>query len=125
MWIKWNPNPTGRTNVGDCSVRAVAKALGISWDEAHILTAENARIMGNVQSANEAWGSVLREHGFERKSVRSACPDCFTIHDFCAENPIGLYVLGTGTHVVTAVDGAYFDTWDSGDEVPQYYWRRE
>lgn len=33
MWKEYNPNPTGR-RVEDCSVRAVAKALGITWEDA-------------------------------------------------------------------------------------------
>lgn len=36
MWVKYNPNPTGRS-VGDCAVRAVAKALNIGWEKAYVL----------------------------------------------------------------------------------------
>ena len=28
VWVKYNPNPAGR-HVGDCAVRAVAKALDL------------------------------------------------------------------------------------------------
>ena len=35
MYVHFNNNPLGRNTVGDCSVRAVSKALGVSWDEAH------------------------------------------------------------------------------------------
>ena len=31
-WILYNPSPTGR-NVGDCAVRAIAKALGTDWEK--------------------------------------------------------------------------------------------
>lgn len=34
MYIEYNPNPVAR-KVGDCAVRAVAKALRISWDDAN------------------------------------------------------------------------------------------
>ena len=30
-WVWYNPSPTGR-NVGDCAVRAIAKALDIDWE---------------------------------------------------------------------------------------------
>ena len=36
MWIEYNPNPAGR-RVGDCSVRAISKALGLDWEEAFSL----------------------------------------------------------------------------------------
>jgi len=34
-------------------------------------------------------------------------------------------ILATGTHVIAVGDGNYYDTWDSGQEVPIYYWRKE
>ena len=33
MWVEYNPNPSGR-RVGDCAVRAVAKALNVDWETA-------------------------------------------------------------------------------------------
>lgn len=32
----YNPNPRNRSGVGDCTVRAVSKALGVSWESAYI-----------------------------------------------------------------------------------------
>jgi len=34
MWQYYQPNPCG-LSTGDCTVRAISKALDISWDEAH------------------------------------------------------------------------------------------
>jgi hypothetical protein len=34
-------------------------------------------------------------------------------------------MLATGTHVVAVIDGNYYDTWDSGDEVPIALWKKE
>lgn len=39
MYMYFNNNPLGRRTVGDCSVRAVSKVLGVSWDEAHDMLA--------------------------------------------------------------------------------------
>lgn len=124
MWKEYNPNPAGR-RVGDCAVRAVAKALGTDWETAYLMIAVNGYTMGDVISSNAVWGSVLRQNGFYRKSLPDNCPDCYSVKDFCKENPKGTYVLGTGTHVVTAIDGDYFDTWDSGDETVAYIWYRK
>ncbi len=124
MWIEYNPNPVGAKN-GDCAVRAVAKALGVDWEMAYVLIASNGFVMGDVMSSNNVWGSVLRQHDFQRYNIPNTCPDCYTIEDFCNDHPYGLYVLGTGTHVVTIEDGNYYDSWDSGNEVPVYYWSLE
>jgi hypothetical protein len=45
--------------------------------------------------------------------------------DFAADNPIGTFVLGTGTHAICVKQGNYYDTADSGDEVPVYVWKKE
>ena len=68
MWIKFNPNPTGRM-VGDCAVRAVSAALGIDWETAFNLIADAAYAMGDMPSSNSVWGAVLRQHGFYRTAV--------------------------------------------------------
>lgn len=124
MWVKYNPNPTGRS-VGDCAVRAIAKALDTDWEQAYALIVINGFAMGDMPSGDSVWGSVLREHGFYRSAIPNTCPNCYTIEDFCRDNPKGVFVLGTGNHVVTVVDGDYFDIWDSGREIPVYSWYRK
>ena len=121
---RYNANPVAN-RTGDCAIRAVAAALGISWDEAFDLIADNAKQMGEIMESNAAWGSVLRQHGFRRAVIPNSCPDCFTANDFALDHPHGVYVLGFGNHVATVIDGILLDTWNSSDEIPQYYWYQE
>lgn len=83
MWIKYNPNPVGR-HVGDCSVRAVAKALGTDWETAYMTISDNAYRMGDMPSSDSVWGAVLRQNGFYRASIPNRCPDCYTAEEFAA-----------------------------------------
>ncbi|MBO7731768.1 MAG: hypothetical protein J6S67_04430 [Methanobrevibacter sp.] len=122
MWIKYNANPVAN-RVEDCAIRAVAVALDISWEYAFDLIAKNAKEMGNVMHSNAVFGSVLRQHGFKRFIVPNSCPDCYSLIDFCMDNPEGVYVVGLDSHVVAVIDGNYIDTWDSGNEIPIYYWK--
>lgn len=124
MWIKYNPNPTGR-NVGDCAVRAVAKALKIDWEDAYSLIVANGYAMGDMPSADSVWGAVLRQNGFYRKAIPNTCPDCYTAEDFCQDNPYGTFVLGFGGHVATVVNGNLYDSWDSSQAIPAYVWYRK
>lgn len=124
MWVKYNPNPTGRS-VGDCAVRAVAKALDIDWEQAYVMIAANGFAMGDMPSSDSVWGAVLRESGFYRKSIPNTCPDCYTVEDFCRDHPEGTYVLGFGGHVATVKDGNLYDSWDSSREIPIYMWYRK
>lgn len=124
MWIKYNPNPTGR-NVGDCAVRAVAKALDVDWEDAYLLIVANGYEMCDMPSSDAVWGSVLRQNGFYRKAIPNTCPDCYTAQDFCADHPEGVFVLGFGGHVCTVESGNIFDSWDSSREIPVYMWYRK
>lgn len=124
MWIEYNPNPVGR-KVGDCSVRAIAKALKTDWETAYTMIALNGYNMGDMPSSDSVWGAVLRQNNFYRKAVPNTCPDCYTVNDFCRDHPYGTFVLGFGGHVATVVDGDLYDSWDSSDELPQYYWYRK
>lgn len=124
MYIEFNNNPVGR-RVGDCAVRAISKALDMTWEAAYISLALNGLQMGDVMNADSVWGATLRQKGFQRRAISSTCPDCYNIKEFCKEFPSGIYVIGTGNHVVTEIDGDYYDSWDSGDETPQFYWTKE
>lgn len=124
MFIYYNPNPSGRM-VGDCAVRAVAKALNIDWETAYSAMAVNGFLMNDMPSANSVWGAVLRQHNFTRENIPNSCPDCYTAADFARDHPKGTYVLGFGTHTATIKDGDLYDSWDSSKEVPQYFWKKE
>lgn len=124
MFIYYNPNPTQR-NVGDCSIRAISKALNVDWEEAFMLVAKNAYLMGDMPSSNSVWGALLRQNGFYRTTIPDSCPDCYTAEEFCQDHPKGTFVLGFGSHVATVVDGNLYDSWDSSHEIPQYYWYRK
>lgn len=124
VWVYYNPSPAGR-NVGDCAVRAVAKALGVDWETAYAMIAEAGFLMADMPSSNGVWGAVLRRNGFVRTSLPMTCPDCYTAEDFALDHPTGTYVLGFGNHVATVQDGRIYDSWDSSHEIPQYYWERK
>lgn len=124
VWREYNPNPAGR-KVGDCSVRAVSAALGVDWETAYALMAVAGFNMGDMPSSNSTWGAVLRQHGFYRFNLPDACPDCYTFGDFARDNPLGVFVVGTGTHVATIVDGNLMDAWDSSDQPVAFVWYRK
>ena len=122
-FVSYNANPEHK-NVGDCTVRAISKALGKSWDETYIGLVMQGYMMGDMPSANHVWGAYLREQGFERQILPNTCPDCYTVAQFAEEHPSGTYILALSGHVVCVQNGEWFDTWDSGSEIPLYYWQK-
>lgn len=123
MWIEYNINPLGK-RVGDCAVRAIAKALNITWEESFIALSLEGFDRADMPSSDAVWGSVLRKHGFERVIVPDSDIDNYTADNFTKEFFRGVYVLGFGGHVATVVDGNLYDAWDSSQEIPQFYWKR-
>lgn len=122
-WVKENLNPKGK-HVGDCVVRAIAKAAHISWDEAYSALSVQGYKEKDLPSANTVWGKYLKSIGFKRYVIPETCPDCYTVEQFCADHPAGTFVLALQSHVVAVQDGQYYDSWDSGQEPPIYYWER-
>lgn len=122
-YIQYNPNPKSK-NVGDCTVRALSKALGRDWEEVYAGLTAYGFMLADMPSANHVWGAYLRKNGFRRYLVDDHGQDVYTVEDFCNDNPQGTYVLAIPGHVVCVIDGHYYDSWDSGMEIPMYYWER-
>lgn len=124
VWVNFCNNPRGRM-VGDCVTRAISKALDKSWKDAYLLIASKGYALADMPTSNMVWGQVLEDYGFKRHSLPDTCPTCYTIGDFADDHLNGMYVVGTGNHVVTIVDGQIFDSWDSRNETALYYWSKE
>ena len=120
----WNPSPRG-IRVGDCSVRALAKALDTDWETAYMMLCVKGFEMNDMPNSNAVIDAVLKDHKFFRQAISPSCKDCYTVEDFANEYPTGTYMLGTGSHVVTIVNGDIYDSWDSSKEYPLYFWSKE
>lgn len=124
MYVYFNNNPLGRRTVEDCAVRAVSKALDISWDEAHDLLSDMSKQMGTVMTDKDVVSAILRMNGFYKEYLPYSCKDCYTIREFARDNPVGTYVIGTNNHVVTIIDGDFYDAWNSSDESVITFWTK-
>lgn len=121
MWKEYNPNPK-HARVGDCVIRAICKLTNQTWTDTYCDLALYGLMRCDMPSANAVWGAYLRDKGYERKAIDSNCPDCYTVEDFACEHFRGKYLLAISGHVVAVENGDWYDSWDSKDEVPQYYW---
>ena len=120
MFVKVNPNPYGEY-VGDCVIRALSTALDETWDRLYAELAVQGYMMKDMPSSNHVWSTYLGGKGFKCAVV----PNNYTVMTFSENYPSGVYILATGSHVVTVIDGNYYDSWDSGKETPIYYFYKE
>lgn len=122
MWIRTNPNP-GHKEVPDCVIRAICIALNRRWVDVYDDLCALGRAEYNMPSADTVWGKYLYQMGFEPFLLPRNCPSCVTVKAFCRMYPRGVYIIGTGSHAVAVVEGDYYDSWDSGDATPSFFWR--
>lgn len=123
-YVNYNPNPR-RKLVGDCVIRAISKTLNKDWEDTYLEVVMQGYMMHDMPSSNDVWGTYLSQHGLRRYVIPDTCPDCYTVQQFVSDNSNLTGILATGTHVIAVGDGNYYDTWDSGNEIPIYYWRKE
>ena len=124
MFHYYNPNPNNRFHE-DCVVRAICKLEKREWDSVYLDLCYQGYLEKDMPSVNRVWNKFITRLGYSKYVVPNTCPDCYTVQDFCSEHKEGRFLLATGEHVVAVVDGDYYDAWDSGNEVPVYYWHKE
>lgn len=103
---------------------------GKSWDETFLWITVECLIHHDMPEQNYVWADFLKLMGFKKYLLPDTCPSCYTVSDFCRDFPSGTYLLVIinyqyGGHVVAVKDGDYYDIWDSGGEVPSYFWAKE
>lgn len=122
-FVEYNLNPEQKM-VGDCTVRAIATAMGQGWEKTYMDLALEGFCQHDMPSANAVWGAYLRKNGWKRHTLPDSCPDCYTVRDFCKEHEKGNCILALPSHVVCVRDGDWLDTWDSAEGNPLYYWTK-
>ena len=113
---------------GDCTIRALSKALNVTWLEAFDLTIPMCR---ENQVPNVFFAPVnvrnkfLDELGFDYYGISnkrgSRRP---TVAEFARKHKKGTYILNVANHEVACVDGVYYDTWDSGEKSLYGYYEK-
>lgn len=123
MYQQWNPSPIG-ARAGDCAVRAIAKAFGTDWETAYMMLCIEGLHMYDIPNSNAVIANMLKKACYTKHVIPDTCPECYTVGNFADDHPSGTYILGTGNHIVSVVDGVIYDTWDSSNEIPITYWEK-
>lgn len=125
MYIYYNKNPRKNYNAGDCVIRAISIITGDSWDDIYDDLCDEGKYIGDWGNNNAVWDIYLRRRGFKRYICPNDCPYCYSVKDFAKEHKRGKYLLSTGNHLVAVENGYYIDAWDSGTQIPIYYYTKD
>lgn len=130
MYKYYQPNEKDlKDKYGDCTIRALSKALGLSWLETFDLTIPYCREyqtpnIFNVDNKTEQ--KIMNRLGFIYHGISnkkgSKRP---TVIEFSKEHKSGTYILNVANHEVTVIDGDYYDTWDSGHKRLYGYYEKK
>lgn len=86
MYRYYNANPN-KSNIEDCTIRALSVAEGISWDEAYDLLSISARNLGLMQSDVKAIEHFL-DLRYDRVRVREK-----TVGEFIKNHKRGVFLI--------------------------------
>lgn len=123
-YMHYNPNPLGKA-AEDCTVRAISKLTNSTWDNAYFTVMIGGYLEKTMPDQKSAINTLMEYLGYKRHEIPDTCPKCYTIKEFTRDFPRGSYLVATGSHVVAVINGNYYDAFDSGNEVPLNYWRKE
>lgn len=125
-YVYYQPNKKDlKDQYGDCTVRALSKALDVSWVEAFDLMVplcREAQVTNIFNPPIKIRVPLMERLGFSYTgvSVRNG-KSRPTVDEFAKTHKTGRYILNVAHHEVACVDGKYYDTWDSGNK-PIYGW---
>lgn len=117
-----------RDKYGDCTIRALSKFFNLTWIETFELCEpiiKKYQLLPNYfffanQEKQIAEGLGLKRIPISNKKGTKRP----TVESFAKEHPTGTYLLKVSHHVVTVVDGFYFDTWDCGKKSLYGYYEK-
>lgn len=118
-WCLWNANPKLRTT-GDCSTRAIAGCLGVTYDKALDLQIEEVKKSYHGFTSREIMEAVLKRFGYVKmKQPRKANRKKYEVRELdkvlTKEQLADGVVVNVPRHYVLVKSDRYIDTWDSGN----------
>lgn len=121
-FINYNINPKHK-KTGDCSIRAVAVATGLTWEQAYEGLANSGLKCKTAMNDVEAINDFLTSIGFIEGKIKVHKGEKRpTVDSFAKEHPNWYSVLRVANHITCCGKGNYVDIWDCGDYSVYKYW---
>jgi len=118
-YVYFQPNKKDlKDEFGDCTVRALAKTLDVSWIEAFdkmIPICRREQVPNVFYAPAKIKNAFMNELGFDYVGISNKTGSKRpTVDEFARDHKVGRFICNVANHEVAVVDGKYYDTWDSG-----------
>ena len=128
-FIYYQPNEKDlKDRFGDCTIRALSKAMNCSWLEAFDAEVPfcSEDQCSNIFDVPIKVRKVMMDRlGFDYTGVPKKARKRPTVESFAKDHKEGTFILNVAHHEVAVVDGKYYDTWDCGKKsVYGYFTKR-
>lgn len=118
-YVYYQPNKKDlKDRYGDCTIRALSKALNCTWLEAFdkmIPLCREYQVSNVFDAPSIIAREIIEKLGFNYIGISnkkgSKRP---TVDSFSKDHPEGVFILNVANHEVACVNGKYYDTWDCG-----------
>ena len=128
-FVYYQPNSKDlKDRYGDCTIRALSKAMNCTWVEAFdmmIPICREAQVSNIFDAPAETRNPLIESLGFKYIGIsnkRGAKRP--TVSEFAKDHPTGRYICNVANHEVAVADGKYYDTWDSGNRYLYGYFEK-
>ena len=122
-----NTNPKNRVTTYDCVIRAISATLvargknkltndklcKAMWECVMNDLSDWACARGYMTTDTNCYSQYLQCHGFKQhKQLRHPDNTKYTLKEFVATHPTGIWLVNMPTHLTVVIDGVNYDTWD-------------
>lgn len=130
----FNPNPTvklfksGKPKIwtkDDSAIRALAKALNITWAEAYDKLTLLAKNLSDVPTSKTTMMEFCVLNGFEHKTYGKPARGSKrpVLNEFADMMSSGTYIVYLSHYFVCVKDGVFYNTEDLGNDTVYSYWK--
>lgn len=117
MFVYYNINPDGES-LPDCVTRAISLATGINYYDITWMLESIGDYYSCHKLCVDCYSNLLSDvFGFDEYDGKNK-----KVSEIMEENPRKILLLRLDGHLVCAINGTAFDTWDCTDEKCDRYW---
>ena len=123
---KENINPKG-WKTGDCVVRAIAGATGLSWQTVYYNLCSIGEKKCRMPNDKKTYEQYLKDKGWIKQKM-PVWYDAFgnrnryTVKELIDEYPNCIMIISMASHLTYAENGTLVDTWNCGSKSVGNYW---